>query len=379
MQAIASRLAVEGYSVEVLSSQPSRGLDQKNVKLPPMRVEDDVSVHRLNLPSEVGKPIWRVLNAFHLGFSLIVRALQHRHDIIISTSIPAVLGGFFAAIAAKLTGARLIYYSMDLHPEIGRVSGDFNNNILFQLLQKMDSWTCRQATPVIVHSDDMRTTLRNRPHGTEFEVDVINNFALPSLDDGIHVSPNTLEFEKGSALTVVYAGNFGRFQGLETLVEAMGLISHRSDIELILLGEGVAKTSLVTLKEQLNANIRFIDYQPVAIAKNIIRKCDIGLVMLVPNMYKYAYPSKTMAYLELGCPIIAAVEPESELVQTMTSEGYGFSVPIGNPQALAELLTTLADDTSWRAPMRKAALDAYEKQFSHEVVLSRWSELVRSA
>jgi glycosyltransferase involved in cell wall biosynthesis len=378
MQGIAARLAKDGHNVEVLSSQPSRRAEN-NVKMPSLSLEEEVLVQRLNLPSEAGKPIRRVLNALHLGFVLIVKVLKYRHHIIISTSIPPVLGGFFAAVAARITGARFIYYCMDLHPEIGRVSGDFSNTILYNLLRSIDGWTCRQASPVLVHSVDMSNTLRNRPRGSEYTIKLMNNYALQSVsklpDDGLSVQESFTQ----NKLTIVYAGNFGRFQGIETIVEAMGLISYRKDIELVLLGEGVAKNALITLKEQLNAKIRFLDYQPLEVAKEIIKKCDLGLVSLIPNMYKYAYPGKTMAYLELGCPIIATVEPESELVQTMTTEGYGFSVPIGNSQALAELLTTLADDPSWRAPMRKAALNAYEKQFSHEVVLSRWSELVRSA
>ena len=32
-------------------------------------------------------------------------------------------------------------------------------------------------------------------------------------------------------------------------------------------------------------------------------------------MYKYAYPSKTMAYLEQGIPILAMIEKESDLAQ----------------------------------------------------------------
>ena len=32
----------------------------------------------------------------------------------------------------------------------------------------------------------------------------------------------------------------------------------------------------------------------------------------MPNMYKYAYSSKTMVYLEQGIPILALIEKKSE-------------------------------------------------------------------
>ena len=120
----------------------------------------------------------------------------------------------------------------------------------------------------------------------------------------------------------------------------------------------------------------FFDYQPVKVAKLAIQNADIGVVALMPGMYRYAYPSKTMAYLEQGRPIIAVVENESELANTMLVQGYGFSVPIGDAEALAELLVQLADDESWKEPMSKSALAAFENYFSAPVVLAKWSKLV---
>ena len=100
---------------------------------------------------------------------------------------------------------------------------------------------------------------------------------------------------------------------------------------------------------------------------------------LIPGMYRYAYPSKTMTYLAQGRPILAAVETESELAKTMLAECYGFSVPIGDAEVLEELLVRLADDLSWKEHMNQSALAAFEKYFSAPVVLSKWSQLVGQA
>lgn len=375
MRAIATRLSKDGHQVDVLSAKPSRVIDKTPDNEIKIDAGDGVRVCRLSLPSEVNRPVWRIVNAIYLGLTLLFKTIFIRYDVIISTSIPPVLGGFFSSLAAKLTRVRFIYYCMDLHPEIGRVSGDFSNPFLYRLLLRIDDWNCRQASSVLVHSEDMRNTLRARPRGGEYNIELFNNFALPaeqdpSIDSDWHLDSLT------NRLTLIYAGNMGRFQGLETLLEAMGRIAHRKDIELIMMGEGVAKPGLIILQKKLTANVRFYDYQPVEVAKEAIQSADIGVVMLIPDMYKYAYPSKTMAYLEQGCPIIAVIEEESELAKTMQSEGYGFSVPIGNAEALAKLLLQLADDISWKQPMSQAALAAFEKYFSSSVVLDKWSKLV---
>ncbi len=377
MRRVAEYLAEDGFQVDVLTSQPSYRANVREERHARVEQLNNVEVTRLILPTETGRPILRFLNALYLGIWILMRALFRRYDAIIVSTIPPVLGGFFSGLAAKLTRARLIYYCMDLHPEIGRVSGDFSNPILYRLLEQLDDWSARHAKPVLVHSEDMRNTLRARPRGREYHIELMNNFALPAeretSDEGISFS-----YTQSNQLTLIYAGNIGRFQGLEIVLDAMGRIANRKDIGLIMMGEGVAKLDLIEIQRQTGANVRFYDYQPVGVVKAAIQSADIGLVMLISNMYKYAYPSKTMAYLEQGRPIIAAVETESELAKTMHAGSYGFSVPIGDTDALAKLLVKLADDDSWKAPMKAAALKAFEKQFSAPLVLAKWSNVVRT-
>lgn len=345
---------------------------------PVRETSNGVSIRRLYLPTEAKRPIWRIINALHLGIRVLMRTLVRRYDVIIATSIPPVLGGFFPAMSARLTSARFIYYCMDLHPEIGRVSGDFSNPVLFRLLQRIDDWSCRQADPVLVHSEDMRQTLLERPHGSDYHIGIVNNFSLPTDEEQDYNGEIRLD-KSHNRLTVVYAGNIGRFQRLETVVEAMCRLSHRRDIQLVIMGDGVAKQALVDKAQKGNANIRFIDYQPVAVSKKVIQQADIGLVTIIPETFKYAYPSKTMAYLELGKPIIAEVEQESELVRSMQSNGYGFGVPVGDVDAMADLLVELSDDESWKSSMSEAALEAFRNNFAPEVILARWSGILQDA
>lgn len=376
MRAVASHLVDDGHEVDVLSSQPSSPRGRSVGKRPRVEFLNGVRVFRALLPAESGRSLWRILNALHLGLRILLRSMLRRYDVIVVTTIPPILGGFFSALAAKITRSKLVYFCMDLHPEVGRVSGDFANPVLFAMLQRMDDWTCRQASTVLVHSVDMRDTLLSRPRAAEYTVQIMNNFALPAETS----TADPIDFGFSDyRLTLIYAGNVGRFQGLETVVEAMVLLAERKDIALVIMGDGVAKSELMTKAQQFNANVVFLPYQTVGAAKLAIQQADIGLVTLIPNMYRYAYPSKTMAYLEQGRPMIAAVEPESELSRAMQSEGYGFSVPIGDAPAMADLLKRLADDTSWKATMNASALRAFERNFAPEVVLNQWSRVVDAA
>lgn len=377
MHSIAMHLASQSHKVDVLSSQPSYGNSTYSRNLPRFESVGGVRIRRLFLTKEVGSTFLRIFNSIILGAWILFRTATNNYDVIIVSTIPPVLGGFFSAIGAKLRGARLIYFCMDLHPEIGKLSGDFSSALLYRVLRYLDDWSSQQAKPLLVHSKDMLLTMRKRPNGAKYNIQILNNFAVSfnvQSDESSHFDFRVYQ----SRLTVIYAGNIGRFQGLETVVVAMGLISARTDINLVIMGDGVLRSTLMATVDRTKSNVRFFDYQPLNLAKSAMRQADIGLVTLMPEMYKYAYPGKTMSYLEQGIPIIAAVEPESELSQEMQSQGYGFVAPIGDANALAQLLVRLADDDSWKSKMNAAALAAFERSFSSQVVLERWSRVVET-
>lgn len=373
LRRIVGRWTQDGHHVDVLSSQPSYKAALDNRRRPRRETIDGVGVQRLSLPSEAGRPIIRILNALRLSAALLWKAVRGRYDVIMISTAPPVVGGLAAAMAARLTGARFVYHCMDIHPEVGTVSGEFANPAVFKLLTKLDNWSCRAADPVVVLSQDMADTLRARPQGDCIITCVLNNFSLPSE----HAAPNRLPFAiSKDRLTVLFAGNIGRFQGLDTVVEAMARLKHRSDIEFVLMGDGVAKAALEEKARAAGAAVRFVGHQPVEVAKAAMRQADAGFVSLVPDLYRYAYPSKTMTYLEQGCPLIVAVEPESELARDAVAGGFGQCVPVGDSAALAGLLERLADDRSVCARMREAALRKAQADFLESVVLDRWSELL---
>jgi len=264
---------------------------------------------------------------------------------------------------------------MDLHPEIAQISGDFSNRLLFRFLRRLDDWSCQQAKPIIVHSGDMQNTLRQRTNGAQYDIQIINNFALPT-DPASSNAAIDLKIQQNK-LTMIYAGNIGRFQGLEMMIDVMVKLKDRSDIELIVMGNGVAKDSLRKRAKSAQANVRFFDHQPIDVAKNAIYQADIGIISLCNGVYQYAFPSKLMAYLEQGKPIIAIVESSSQLACDISKKGYGYSVPFSDMEGLTSLIRDVADNDCWKPIMRQAALCAFTEEFSAKFILNRWSLLFK--
>lgn len=156
----------------------------------------------------------------------------------------------------------------------------------------------------------------------------------------------------------------------------MIILKNRSDIELIIIGEGSVKKDLILKLKNNKANVKIFDYQPSAIAKNLIKNADIGLVSLSSSIYKYGYPGKIMTYLEQSKPIIMVLEKKSSIVKLMEKENYGFCIPTLNPKKIAKMFIKIAEDRTWRKKMQKNAKIAYEKHFSMKKILRKWTKVL---
>jgi glycosyltransferase involved in cell wall biosynthesis len=365
----------EGHKVEVITSLPSYNLNSLKIYAKKNENLNNIRIRRINLVTEGKSPFKKFINGLKLGIMTNYLAIRNNYDMIISTSIPPITGGFFGALAAYITKAKFVYFCMDLHPEIGKISNDFSNPFLYALLKKIDNWSCSRANPVVVHSLDMKNSLTLRNKKNHFIIKIINNFSITDEKNHKLISKKNFKLDNDT-LNIIFAGNLGRFQALENIIDAMALLKNRQDIKLILVGEGSAKTELVSKLKKIKANVDVYDRQPVHIVKDMIKKADIGLVSLSSNVYKYGYPGKIMTYLEQGKPIITIIEKESEIVKLMELENYGFCIPTLEPKKISEKLIKISENKSWKTKMSANAINSYKKYFTKDKILSKWSDIL---
>lgn len=282
--------------------------------------------------------------------------------------------GLSAALSAKLTGASFYYHCMDIHPEIGSLSGEFRNPIIFRFLWYLDTITCSIAKRVIVLSEDMKRSLLERPAYKDDNIHVINNFSMPHHGEVKNIDSSL--FKDPGKFRVIFAGNIGRFQGLEAFVDAMEMLIHLPLIELLFVGEGYA---LEALKERANnaKNVRFFPHQSVSVARKIIADADLGIVSLNSDIYRYAYPSKTMTYLEEGCPILVSVEQNSEIVNFVKSANVGLWVEPNQPQSIAAAIESIYHDNDRHQKMKNSAREVSDEIFSDSAVIKKWVDIVK--
>ncbi len=375
---LAERLAAVGHDVTVLTALPT--YNQAYTAAPPPRRarEGGVRVIRLRVPPErKSSLVKRLLEMlpFFAGVAWHLLRSRGRYDAIYTVSTPPVLQTALVRRLARWVGAPYVYHQTDLHPEGEIIAGQLADDWKAGLLARMDARNCRRAGAVVVLSTDMRATLAGRGLDVA-NVHVINNLVPAPLDPAA-ARPPGLEPVPGT-FRVLFAGNLGLFQGLDTVVEAAALLSDREDIHFVFMGSGLARDRLVAQAAPLGRTVHFADHQPLGAAMKVMSESAVGLTTLAPGVIRIAYPSKVPAYLEAGCRIVAMVEDDSELAAFVTGSGVGRVVAPGDAGALAAALAAERDRQAAHGPGRDHAREVARRHFGEKAVLDAWQAVFES-
>ncbi len=333
---IALRLAQAGHIVHVQSALPYYGGFKDADR---SQLIDGLHIHRCGTWGKYKGPgLARALNALRYVISLVWRILSLRPDVVTASTHPPVVAAWAAALAARAVGARFVYHMQDIHPEVSEIAGGAMGWApLATLFRAMDNATLSRADCVVTLSQDMADTLRDRGVPIR-DLRLIPN---PSLDDVDVIPPplNPAWTKAPGKIRVIFAGNLGRFQNLALLADGVGrLFPNCPDLELLFLGDGVALPSLKARWGD-HPQVRFLPQVPVGTARVLMAEADVGLVSLLPGMFRVASPSKVQTYAALGVKVLALVEPESRMAQELEARGGGVATRTLTPEGVAEALS----------------------------------------
>ena len=370
LRAIGEDMASDGHEVHVFASKPSYRKTSAQTS-PKTEKMGDLNVSRTWVFQEAGSHvIVRALNVFLYCLGLFFKTLRLRPDVVTASSFPPVFAGYAAGLGAKLTGAKFIYHMQDIHPEVSELSGGaMGRGIFAKIFRMLDNQSLRRASAIVVLSEDMAQTIRERNLG-DLPIYVINNFAL---DSGEPLGTPPPEYAKPAGKRrVIFAGNLGRFQNLGVLSTGIArCFEAHPDLELFFLGDGKA---LKDLKEQWEGNpqVKFAPFLPLDQAKPLIAEAEVGLVSLSEGIYKVAYPSKLLTYLGLGVPVLALTEPVSELSRSLTQAGLAQVPASPAPEDIETALEALL-----KAPTKREEIVSwYDATFSRALSTQKWSQIL---
>jgi colanic acid biosynthesis glycosyl transferase WcaI len=378
LPALLKRWADDGHYVTVFTTQPSQNMVKAKPKQPWKEKRDGYQVVRFPLFPESRSNIpMRLLNMLLFTVGALGHILSNKkYDVLFTTSTPPIFIAWVTRWCAKLTGASFVYYYQDIFPELAHAVGKLEKGFLYRCLLNIDRKNHSQATAVVVLSKDMEATLKNRHPNESENFHIINSFILPSEENASELPPAF--FKAPEKFRILFAGNIGSFQGLDTVIEAAKLLENHEDIQFLFVGDGATMSDLITQAGALvGKTLLFLPRQEISVINRIMETADLGLISLTPKLYQMAYPSKTMNYMAQGCPLLVAVEPESELSKFVEEKNIGYVSPQQNAIALKDTILRAYEKRGDHAGMKIRTARLAQEFFGQEQAAKAWSNLIK--
>lgn len=305
--------------------------------------------------------------------ALFAGGIHRRPNAILAMSPPLTLGptGWLVGLVRR---APLVFNIQDVFPDAAVRTGAITNRRIIALAAALEKFSYARSRAVVALSDDLAANIASKMKPAARErVHVIPNFVDTSaIVPGDRLTGYRHELSLGDAPVVMYAGNVGFSQSLGMVIEAARRLP---TTRFVINGEGSARPDLEREADGL-ANVVFADYQPKSRLAEVLATGDIHLVPLRTGLGSVSVPSKTYSILAAGRPVLAAIDPGTEVPRILGASGGGVAVPPDDTDAFVDALSRMLADPASTAEMGRAGRDWVEQNVSPAAVGRAYADLI---
>jgi colanic acid biosynthesis glycosyl transferase WcaI len=285
--------------------------------------------------------IWRLIAPMSFAATsapvILWQIIRQRPDFIICVE-PTLFAAPLAILAAKAVGARTVLHVQDLEVDAAFAVGHLKSiEFLKKAAFMFEKLTLKGFDRIITISDRMAEKLAEKT-GNPAQVAIVRNWV-----DLEHIYPlgRTSDYRKelGYAdddFIVLYSGNIGAKQGLDTLLEAASRLEDSSrKIKFVIAGEGPAKKTLAAKYGHL-ANVNFLPFQPYEKFNEFMNLANLHALPQDRGAADLVLPSKLGGMLASGAPVVVTADLGTELANFLGDSAL--ITPPGDSDALAKAI-----------------------------------------
>ncbi|WP_151035645.1 glycosyltransferase family 4 protein [Bacillus wiedmannii] len=372
---ICFELVKEGHEVTVLTGLPNypSGVVEEKYKFFKNRREEinGVTVIRSWLLGRGEGTKKLALNYISFAISSTLKAMfiKKDFDLILVYQLSPVTMALPAITLKKITQKPLVLYCHDLWPESIASAGISSDSRIYSVLLKFSKWVYGSADEIFTSSKLFE----------EYFKDTLG------IDNGITHLPVYAEalFENISSsnknndgLDLVFAGNIGEMQSVETIIYAANELKQDKNIKIHIVGDGSSREKCEALARKLELNnIIFYGQHPITEMPKFYEMADAFLVTLKENKaISYTLPNKVQSYMAAGKPIIGAIDGETQVV--IDEAKCGLCSPAENYKELAHNIRLFAEERERHSFYSQNAKNYYESNFSKKNYMKKLNDLL---
>ncbi|MCP3853182.1 MAG: glycosyltransferase family 4 protein [Actinomycetia bacterium] len=267
-------------------------------------------------------------------------------------------------LLARATGTRFVFDHHDLSPEMYRAKFKRGPDLVYRALLFLERRTYRSANAVITTNESYREIVTART-GTPPEIATIVRSG-PSVARFQKHEPD-LTLRRGSEHLMVFLGEIGEQDGVETLIQVAAVLRERGvDVHTLVIGDGPALQSTQELADRLGVAGHCTFAGRVSDDDQLSRMLSSADVGVVPDpntdWSRHSTMNKVMEYMFFGLPVAAF-----DLIETrFSAQGAALYARPDDIDDLASVTQRLLEDPELRVAMGQVGEDRLHEELSWE-------------
>ena len=376
-----------GWEVDVYTTTPTRGVSDEvrkeySKRKLETRCNGKLRIHRMSLYREGEGFVQRTIRYTIFSLMCLWKGLTEPAEAFFTGNGPPTQG-VIGAILKKLTKKKFIFNPQDLFPDSMINAGIIKKGSKIEKIGRiMERFGYRNADAIITISEDMRCSILEKGTASE-KVFVVPNWIDTEIIKPVPREANGLFDELNmprDRFYIVYAGNIGYVQGIDSIVEAAKMLEKEKDIHFVIFGNGSEENKI---RQMINAyELPNVSMYPLLGAERVSEVYSMGDVSLVTcklGTGGAGMPSKTWTIMATGTPVLGFFDKPSEFAEKLESTQTGWCVEAGRIDELCDLISGLRNRRDLCDKRGDNAREYAEMHLSKQVAVGKYIKIISNS
>jgi len=315
--------------------------------------------------------------AFFASIKAFFLAFKTKFDVVLVHEPSPITQGFPAIVVKKIQKIPLHFWVLDLWPESLASAGGITNKYILAIFTKMVKYIYNCSDKILISSRSFKESIVAKGN-YEQKLIYFPNWAEDSISKGISNFPIP---EIPSGFTVMFAGNIGVAQDMDSIMKAALVLKDELQIQFVIIGDGRSKELLVQFikDHNLHRTVHLMGRFPIDAMKTLFSHADALLVTLKDEMvFNLTVPAKLQAYLCTQKPILGMLNGEGAKI--IQDSNCGLVTSAGDYIGLAQIILDLSImPEAERAILGNNGFNYYNKNFTLDICISNLEQILKSS
>lgn len=379
---LAIGLLDKGLEVSVVAGFPKEYIDGNRKDILLKENFKGVDIRRVKYTNQNNKTKFgRILNFFTLFVSMLskVNYLRKFNSIIVYSNPPIL--PIIPYYLKKFFKTKLIFVVFDIYPDSAlKLNAIKLNGSIHKVMKFINKRVYKKADKIILLGNEMKEyVIANKIASSEENLHVIPNWysneTLLVTDEVMN--DEFLMIRKEYGFIVLYSGNMGFFQDMETILRGILHYKDQKEVFFIFCGHG---NKLPDVKEFIQenhiTNAKAYDFLVGTEYADVLKISDICLVSLEKGVEGLGVPSKTYGYFAAGKPTIAIMKSTTDIAKSILLAECGSNIMQGDVEGFIHAVDYYRNNPDIREKHSINARELYREQCNKAKNIDKYYELI---